>query len=186
MSAATRFIGTLTATLLATILASSVAVACSCVEQTTAENAAGADLVARVTVERANIPESGATSSQLAVYTMRPTHVWKGDVVSQFKVSSQASGASCGLEGITEGQDLLLFAQESEEGWTAHLCGGTTVASEPLVAELLDVVGPGVAVDAAPGDTPGEWIWPTVTAVSALAVITAVILWWWVLPRRRP
>ncbi len=186
MSAATRFIGTLAATLLATLLSSSLAVACSCVEQTTAEHAAVADLVARVTVERVNIPESGATSDQLAVYTMRPTHVWKGDIVSQFKLSSEANGASCGLEGIAEGQDLVLFAQESEEGWTANLCGGTTMASEPLVAELLDAVGPGVPVDADPGDKPGEWIWPTVTAVSALAIITAVILWWWVLPRKRP
>ena len=55
-----------------------------------------------------------------------------------------------------------------------------------VTVELLDAVGPGVPVDADPGDKPGEWIWPTVTAVSALAIITAVILWWWVLPRKRP
>ncbi len=184
-TAARLLLGAITG-LLALVLGASVAAACSCAERTTAEHAADADLVARVIVEKVQIPEMGATDEQLATYTLRPTHVWKGDVVSQFKVSSEPTGAACGLEGITEGQDLVVFAKQSEERWSANLCGGTAVASEALVAELLEVVGPGVAVDAALGDEPGEWVWPTVTAVAALVVLGGVILWWWVLPRKRP
>ncbi len=183
-TAARILLGTLTA-LLSLVLGTSVAAACSCAGQTTAEHAADADLVARVVVESVTIPEDGANSEQLAAYTMRPTYVWKGDVVSQFKVFSESSGASCGLEGIAEGQDLVVFAQKTDDGWSATLCGGTTLATEPLVVELLDVVGPGVAVDADPAGKPGAWVWPTITAAIAITIVGGVVVYWWILPRRR-
>lgn len=183
-TAARILMGTM-AGLLAVVLGTTVAAACSCAGGTTAEHAAEADLVARVVVESVTIPEVGANEEQLAAYSMRPTYVWKGDVVSQFKVSSESGGESCGLEGITEGQDLVVFAQQVDEGWSATLCGGTAPASEALVAELLDAVGHGVAVDASPGDQPGEWVWPTVTGVAAVVLVGGVALWWWVLPRKR-
>ena len=151
---------------------------------TTAEHAAQADVVARVIVERVNIPQAGATDGQLATYMMRPTYVWQGDVISQFKVSSEPSGAACGLEGIAEGEDLVVFANKVEDGWSANLCGGTAPASEALVAELLDVVGPGVAVDAEPGERPGAWVWPTVAAVAGVLLIGGVLAVWWIRPRR--
>lgn len=183
-SAVRLLVGTL-ACLLTLVLGCSVAVACSCEGRSTAENAADADLVARVVVESATIPDGDANDEQRAAYTMRPTYVWKGDVVSQFKVWSEPGGDACGLEGIAEGQDLVVFAMQEDEGWSATLCGGTAPATDALVAELLDVVGPGVAVDAAPGDKPGEWIWPTVTAVAAVAIVGGVLFFLWIRPRRR-
>lgn len=165
--------------LFAMVLGTSVAVACSCVEMSTAEHVEEADVVARVIVEHVNMPVAGATDGQLASYTMRPTHVWKGDVISQFKVSSEPDGAACGLEGILEGQELVVFANVVEETFSANLCGGTAPASEALVAEVSEAAGPGVAVDADPGDRPGEWVLPTLTAAAAVALIGGVGALWW-------
>lgn len=164
---------------LAVVFGASAAAACSCVERSTAEHAAEADLVARVVVEAVNIPVPGTTDGQLAAYTVRPTYVWKGDVVSQFKVTSEPSGASCGLEGIVEGQDLVVFADEANGGWSADLCGGTAPASERLVAELLADVGPGVAVDADAGSRPGKWVWPTVASAASVLLIGFILMRWW-------
>ncbi|RMB62243.1 hypothetical protein [Tessaracoccus antarcticus] len=170
--------------MLSLLMWTSVAAACSCAELSTAEHAADADVVARVIVERVNIPETGATDGQLAAYTMRPTHVWQGDVISQFKVTSDPNGAACGLEGITQGQDLVVFANKVDDGWTANLCGGTAPATKALVAELLEVVGPGVAVDADPEDRPGDWLWPLVSAGAAVLLLGGVLTIWWIRPRR--
>ncbi len=167
------------------VLGTTAAAACSCAALSTAEHAAEADVVARVVVERVRIPEMGANEDQRASYTMRPVHVWKGDVVSQFQVSSEVSGASCGLEGVTEGADLVVFATESNDGFSANLCGGTAPASQSLVVELLDEVGSGVAIDPELGDKPGEWLWPAITGAAALVVVGGLVLWWWVLPRHR-
>lgn len=185
MNSAVRLLMGALTSILALVLGTSIAVACSCEGGTTAELEADADLVARVVVESVTIPDGSANDEQLAAYTMRPTYVWKGDVVSQFKVWSEPSGASCGLEGIAEGQDLVVFAMQEDEGWSATLCGGTAPATDALVAELLDVAGPGVAVDAELGDQQGEWIWPTITALAAVALIGGVIFFWWVRPRKR-
>lgn len=170
---------------LALLLGTSVAAACSCVEKTTAEHVAEADLVARVIVELVNMPVEGNTDGQPATYTLRPTYVWKGDVVSQFKVASEPNGAACGLEGISEGQDLVVFADETPDGgWSANLCGGTAPASEALVVELRDAAGPGVALDTDPAGKPGSWVWPTVASAAAVLLLWAVIHRWWVRPRR--
>ncbi len=180
-----RLLTGILAALVALILPSATAVACSCAVMTTSEHVDNADVVARVIVERVNIPNMEANEDQLATYTFRPIHVWKGDVVSQFKVVSEPTGAACGLEGITEGSDLVVFATREDEGLSADLCGGTTTANEALVAELVDVVGAGVAVDTEPDDEPGSWVWPAVTAVVALGLVGGVLLTWWAVPRRR-
>ena len=184
MHTVVRSAWTLIAALLAMALSAPVAVACSCVERSTAEHVAEADLVARVIVEHVNMPVAESLEGQLAIYTMRPTYVWKGDVVSQFKVGSEPSGAGCGLEGIAEGRDVVLFANDTGEGWSANLCGGTAPASEALVAELLEVAGPGVAPDSDPGAKPGEWVWPTVAAAAAVLMLVAVVARWWVRLRK--
>lgn len=184
MTTLARFLMWSLGSMLAMVVTTAVAAACSCAEMSTAEHAAQADVVARVIVEHVNMPASDATDGQLATYTMRPTYVWQGDVISQFKVTSEPSGAACGLEGISRGQDLVVFAQESGDGFSATLCGGTAPASDALVAELLQVMGPGVAVDADPAERPGEWVWPTITAAGAVVVIGAVVAVWWFRPRK--
>lgn len=185
MTALARLFAGLAVGLLALLVGTGVAAACSCAEATLSEHMADADVVARVVVEKVKIPEEGASSEQEASYTMRPTYVWKGDVVSQFKVNSAVTGAECGLEGIVEGDDIVVFAQQSEEGFTANVCGGATRATDAFVAQMLDEVGTGVAVDADVEDKPGEWVIPAVAGAVALAVVAGLVLWWWVLPRKR-
>ncbi|MDO5736770.1 MAG: hypothetical protein Q4P15_09880 [Propionibacteriaceae bacterium] len=157
---------------------------CDCTDKSTAQHAADADLIARVIVELVNEPVAGAPENQPTTYTLRPTYVWKGTVVSQFKVTSERSGSECGLEGITEGSDLVVFANEVADGWSANLCGGTAPATEELVVELREAVGPGVAPDTDPGDRPGDWIWPTVAAAVSVLIVGSIIVWWWVRPRK--
>lgn len=171
-----RFLTGLLVTLFAFAFGTSAAVACSCVEATTEEHAAHADLVARVLVERVDMPSNPGQ----VTYAMRPTHVWKGGVAAQFNVTSHSDGPSCGLEGITEGQDLVLFADGPDGDWSANLCGGTTTASEALVAELTDAVGPGGSVDVPPGVVPeaGSWVLPTVIGVGAIALAGGAALIW--------
>lgn len=185
MTAPLRFLTGLFVGVLALLLGSGVAVGCSCAAQTTAEHVAEADVVARVVVERVSIPETDANEDQMATYSMLPTYVWKGDVVSLFTVSSERDGASCGLEGISVGDDVVVFATRNNDGLTANLCGGTAQASDVLVAELLDVAGPGEAVDAVPGDEPGAWIAPTVAALVGVGLVGGVLVVFWILPRRR-
>lgn len=158
---------------------------CICEEMSTAEHAAAANLIARVVVERVNLPVPGTTDGQPATYTMRPTYVWKGNVVSQFKVASEPSGKACGLEGIVEGQDLVLFANDTGNGWSATQCGGTTTANETLVAELLEVVGPGVAPNTNPDGQPGAWVWPTVAATASVLLLGYIVTRWWIRPRKQ-
>lgn len=156
-----RSCGLLLATMLTTFLAALPALACSCALLTTQEYVDNADVVARVTVERIELPQGGTVSSNDATtYRVQPTHLWKGDVAGVFTVFSAVSGASCGLEGITEGSDIVLFAYEASdgilpddlEGLQTDLCSGTAPADAALVAEVTDVLGDGKPVDAASED----------------------------------
>ncbi len=185
MKTIARLVAGVLATLMALVLATAVSAACSCAPRTTAEHVAEADVVARVVVERVSIPDLEANDRQLATYTFRPTYVWKGDVVSLFKVDSEPTGGACGLEGIQEGSELVVFATQSADGLAANLCGGTAPASERLVGDLLDVIGTGVAIDAEPGEEPGTWVWPAITGLAAVLIVGGAVVYWWVLPRRR-
>lgn len=185
MTRLARFLTGLLVGMLGLLLGTGVAVACDCAALTISEYFADADVVARVVVEGVTMPEGESNPEQMASYTVRPTYVWKGDVVSQFEVNSAVSDTECGLGGIIEGDDLVLFARQSEEGFTASSCGGTAPGSQALVAKMLDEVGTGVAVDALPDDKPGAWVVPAVTGAIALTVVGGLVLWWWVLPRRR-
>lgn len=142
----------LCAAVLATILASTVAAACSCALLTTREYVEQADVVARVIIERIEPPPPSEISSSAdpATYTLRPTRVWKGGIDGTFTVESAVSGASCGLEFIAEGDDVILFANDSGDGLTASLCGGTARTSDQLLAEVEDVLGEGRALSVLP------------------------------------
>lgn len=137
---------------LATILASSVAAACSCAFSTTPEHVDRADVVARVIIERIEPPPPSeiTSSADLATYILRPTRVWKGDIDGIFTVESAVSGASCGLEFIADGDDVILFATDFGDGLAADLCGGTAKTSDELRAEVEDVLGEGRALSVLP------------------------------------
>ena len=100
--------------ILAVVMSTSVAAACSCAEATTAEYVERADVVARGVIERIAVPdEQGMNAGEPAVYTIRPTHAWKGDVVDTLTIETSPSGASCGLEFLPEGLDIATLSADS-------------------------------------------------------------------------
>lgn len=165
--------------LLVTVLGVGVAVACSCAQGGLEEHVEWATVVARVHVDEVDRPAS-EFSGALVVYHVTASRLWKGEVPKRFSFVSAQHGASCGLEGVTEGQDLLLFALAGDgapgrdaEALTANLCGGTTVASEGLIAQLTGLVGEGtVPVDT--GEEPrNESAWPGWGMPAIVAAVVA-------------
>ena len=182
----------LVAGLLAALLGAGPAAACSCADLSLEEQVDSADVVARVLVDRVEQPR---VDGGRVVYHVSATRVWKGDVPMRFSFLSEQYGASCGLEGVLEGQDLLLFARGGGEGLpsqepavlTSSLCSGTEVATAGLVAQLTGLLGEGaVPVDGGdeqPGNETGlGWGWLLPAGVAVLAAIGLVL----VLVRRRP
>ncbi len=166
------------------IIAAPFAAACSCADLTLEEQVESAAVVARVIVEKTSVVTRDDGGEQVTL-TMRPTRVWKGDVVSKFSVMTALDIPECGLGALAEGTDLLLFANESEGQFSANRCGGSTAASESGVAELVGVAGQGEFIDPVVGDEPGAFVWPTVAAVAAVVIVGGVIAYWWILPRHR-
>ncbi|MBK7821889.1 MAG: hypothetical protein IPJ61_12650 [Tessaracoccus sp.] len=101
------------------------AVACSCALSTAEEYAGWAELVAKGTVVKIEIPANPQSSAADATYTMELTDVWKGEPDRTIAVRSAISGASCGIEGIAEGMVITVFATDDGEGWHTNLCSGT-------------------------------------------------------------
>lgn len=166
------------------LIAVPVAAACDCDSMTLEEQVESADLVARVTVEKATVIPLEDGDEHVGL-TMIPTRVWKGDVVSKFTVTTALETTACGLGALAEGTDLLLFAQETEDKYSADSCGGTRTASEAGVAEIEKIAGPGEFMDPVVGDEPGDFVWPTVAAVAAVVIVGGVVAYWWILPRHR-
>ncbi|GAA1389735.1 hypothetical protein [Luteococcus peritonei] len=141
------------------------ACACSCPEFSTRQKVERADLVARARVVEVTEPaavDSGATRT----YRLELERLYQGSSPVATQVTSSAQGASCGLEGISPGDDIVLFATGSEGDWKASLCGGTTRADArasggdvTVLAEVEQLLGS--------GSTPS----PTVAAAPAPAGI---------------
>ncbi len=177
-----RLLAAVLATLFAIVLSTSVAAACSCADLDMAEKVDSADVVARVIVEESTVVDREDGGAHVLL-TVRPLRVWKGDVISRFPLTTARDAAECGLGALPEGADLLLFATESEEQYTANSCGGTTDASESSLAELVEAAGPGEGIDPVVGDEPGAFIWPSITGAIALVLVAGLVVAWWV-PRR--
>lgn len=144
--------------------------------RTTAEHAATADLVARVTVRNIDTSAVGGSSADPVIYTMETSWVWQGPNAATYRISSSSNGASCGLEGISVGQELILFARKPDGSlpagnpradFTANLCGGTTVFSPALADEVTSALGLGEAWPAA-STTPTSPV-PVTASASATA-----------------
>ena len=182
------------------VLPSSPAWACSCASPTTAQSVARADVVLRGTLADTDGPSrmSRLRSSEDPVqYTFTVAEVYKGNAAATTYVSSAASGASCGLEGLEPGREYVVFALVRGDGLQAGLCGGTAPAARGLVADVEQVTGsgpapvpPGLIDEAAPlpgqrgavGDRP--WLVPLVGGL-VLALVLAGLLVGVVLRGRR-
>jgi hypothetical protein len=121
------------------------ALACSCVGLTDHQAFERADAVFigdLIEYEAPSFRDGVVSSTDPAIWTFAPTHVYKGDVVPKQGVVSEWSGASCGLELPKQGE-FLVFATKATRGWSprpaahqlyAGLCGGTRRTVEGLLA----------------------------------------------------
>lgn len=133
----------------------SPAQACSCVGWDDPQSFAAADIVFRGTLQAGPRPGRGDGSSPV-VLSFAADRAYKGTVYAAQKVSTSASGASCGLE-ITGAGPFLVFASapRDEDGGAvsvergkvpipeASLCGGTRNLREGETPPF----GPGRPVD---------------------------------------
>jgi len=171
-----RLLSALVTGIVAVLLGAGLAAACDCADLSWEEQVEQADVIARVVIEDIGDPVSPGDP---VTYTVAASTVWKGDVESRFAFMSYLDGASCGLEGLQQGQDLLLFAIDGEGGLGASSCGGTTVATEEQVAALTDLLGDpappvgGAAVPEVTGSG-GGWLLPAGIAVVAGIGVVAV------------
>ncbi len=121
--------------------------ACSCIVSTTQEKADRAELVGQGTVVGVERPADVVSSEDGTVYTIELDRIWKGDATTRIEVQSPTSSASCGLEGLTEGMEIVLFAGhgdsygEQTAGWHANVCGGTGPVDEQVTADLDEALG---------------------------------------------
>lgn len=181
------------------------AAACSCVTADTAEFVRMAEVVFRGTLTGRDGPDEvggWSSSTDPVVYTFEVAEVFEGEVAATAEVSSAVLGASCGLEGMEDGREYLVFAGHDDlfgketDVLHANLCGGTGGAGDARVAEVEEITGPGrppagdpatptSAGGAAPGtpvaDPPppaeaglGMWIWGS-GLLAAVVAATAVV-----------
>lgn len=148
-----------------------------------------ADVIARVVVTSVERPQEVRSSADPVTYTALASAVWKGEVASAYVFVSALEGASCGLEGIEEGAEIVLFATSHGDGinepadgqYASNLCSGTGPATEELVAELTGLLGDPqepVGAETVP-DVPGSetgWFLPAGIAVLAGFGVIAVYI----------
>ena len=82
---------------------------------------------------------------------------------------SAVSSASCGLEGIGQGDRIILFANGSGP-LEANLCGGTWLYDDDTAAELTSLLGAPMAPLPAPAPAPGA------ADLTAWTIVVALIL----------
>ena len=140
------------------LLVATPAAACSCAvpPDVTAYYVDTADIVfAGRLVPTVEHPGGEISSSLDPAHVFAVDSVFKGAVRGERQdVVSADLGASCGLELAGEGP-FVVFAIEEDGGHTAGLCGGTTLATPELEAELAALAGPPLS----PGGGPGHPAW---------------------------
>lgn len=154
-----------------------IASACSCVDSTTAEQAERAGLIAKgevISVSRAE----GQQAPAVNVLTLRLTDMWRGGYpTGPVTVRSPADGASCGVEGVEQGQAIVVFADRGEtlsssaSTWQTTTCSGTGPATQARIDAVTSVLGNPTNVRADPQpveDSPGPG--RMVAALVAVAV----------------
>lgn len=169
------------------VAAPGAAYACSCVDDRAGTAVRSADAVVWAEVDEVQMPAMGGGT---ASYLLSVERVYKGEVTERAQVDSEASGASCGLEGIEVDRRYVFFLDGDGPRWYAGLCGGTGQVSRARVERVLAGAEDGAGVDRTSDDPgrdplPGG---PTRLPVSpasyagmvlggAAAVVTGVVMW---------
>ena len=130
------------------VAAPGAAHACSCTTADPSQFVAWADAVVWAEVTESQVPADGTGQAH---YLLDVQRVYKGEVTERARVDSDASGAACGLEGITAGRRYAFFLQGDGSPWTANLCGGTGFAVDRDHFErAISTAGAGAPVGVAP------------------------------------
>lgn len=111
--------------------------ACSCVTQSTAQQAQRAQAVftGKVTGIR--------RTAQVASYDVTVQTVYKGAVRATVTVESEPSGASCGLEDVVADRRYLFFGRLDGATVTANECEGTRPVTAATTAQIVRILGEG-------------------------------------------
>ena len=145
--------------------------ACSCAIATFEEQVDRVDLIAHAVVTDVEFTEAkindGVSEPEDSVFlTLDVSEIWKGDPTAQVVVGTAASSASCGLE-LPVGSDVVLFARQKGEGWTAGLCDGTAPAVPEVLGHVNAQLGPGVPAPVAVEGEPEEAVTQTIAPTTA-------------------
>lgn len=118
------------------LLAPSPALACSCVLATPSEYVERADTVFEGTL--AWMSSDGRDAS----YGVEVDQVFKGRAATFEKLRSAADSAACGLGELVTERRYVFFVQGENPGqMRVGSCGGTSLATADLVAEVTQVAG---------------------------------------------
>jgi hypothetical protein len=148
------------------------AFACSCAAASDDQYAVNAAAIFTGTLVENQVDEPAQTRT----LTFAVDRVFKGQVTATQVVTSQASGASCGVELSGPGP-FLVFAQAGPTGLTADLCGGTRSGSAPVGLGVGDQPQPDPARPATgqPDGEPRSGMWiPLVGFILALTAAAVV------------
>lgn len=130
------------------------AMACSCATFTTEQAFKRADVVATGVLRDIQEPPAATmrSSTDPVTYTATVESTYKGRPSEELVFTSALYGASCGLEGMEEGERYVFFLQRvgAKPRWlngepgdlVGSLCGGTRRAGGAVDARLVDIAGP--------------------------------------------
>ncbi|MDQ2951304.1 MAG: hypothetical protein M3R54_03470 [Chloroflexota bacterium] len=152
------------------VLQASSTLACSCVAALPAQHLVRADVVfaGRLVGIDGPAPSLRLSSTDSVDYRFEVNSVLKGAAPVNARVRSAVSGASCGLEGMREGERYTVFARAQGELLQSGLCDGT-YAGDPS-ADLA--LASGVLLPPTTGAPPG-WVLMFGAVAAALAATMA-------------
>ncbi|MDF1605043.1 hypothetical protein [Nocardioides sp. YIM 152315] len=120
--------------------------ACSCAAAGPRQLVDHADAVFVGTLAEIEVPpadgDAVVSSTDPVTYHFDVDRVLEGGVGATVDVASVRSGASCGLEGMREGREYVVFATTTGPALEAGLCGGTRPADAAFVAQVERRTGP--------------------------------------------
>lgn len=177
-------------------VATSPAHACSCAVEPIGDLARDAEVVVEGRVARVDRPSVNSPSTEPMTYTIEVSRVWRGPSDGRpLVVETASSGASCGLDIIAEGQQVLMVASMEQGRLTTNLCNGSGPATPDRITEVVATFGPGQHVAPQRADAPNSSPVPdsaprpdsagatriaaaavTVVGLAAMAVAVAIVV----------
>ena len=146
--------------------------ACSCAMTSLQDRVDDADVVLRGVVTAVDHPWWRWSSATPMTYTVAVTHVWRGGDEGSVTATTAGEEASCGLPGLTEGQDVIIAGRAEHGAVAIGLCGASGTATPERVAAVIEVLGEGNPVTPETG-RPGPST-PVLVGVGAGIVLLGV------------